>query len=983
MSYDPRSTALADALFDERSGKTVRIVADDAARDALNPGGPMVAVTEHDDLINIYDPTTTTWIKRGEQGAIKVDTPEDLLTIESPDVGDIAVVRVPTALYCFDGTSWVACGGGGGEGSGIQKVATFADLANITGLEDGDTAIITTTNEIYAYDLPTNKWTLAVTGTRSVAGGASWQLVQKFKINDEIINEVVENITPGRYRLTIESPVGMAGGSGVKIKPNGADTGYEDSQHLVSVGTNTSSIARSDQYISALYPGWEHDSTIAAASTIFELVVDAASTVVTANAVCVQDSRNRALPWEAVYKWIGNATSLEFSSATACTCTITLSKWEDILSTAMHNYELVEDIQFNGEHKSVDIAIDPDGMYYFEYSCVAPVAGQSITIFSRINDIETESYIQNYTYKGATDSTHTFDYYGLSLGGQSLTGNGRLFPKSTNEVFRAIIMGRHTRRHPYGEYNEYINSLYMNMGDVDVTKLTIFSNTGNEPPIGYFRLYKIVESRLLDNGIKKVTNQAALTSEQVYDGKLALTLDEKQLWVYDQPREQWLGRGGIKSSRNMMGWVKTKEGTFNSTKTAIPVKSDKVMLKIIPAVGGEIHISGNEVYDSNYITSMLAATDSPHTDSAVADGFVLNDSDSWSAAQWSAAPAVVELEIINDILTFKGNLPVVASDGTQVYTRNLGGGYVGITSLQSVTVHSSSASGAYELYEWQEAAVPDFLSAMPALYGWQKIADGVQAVENPEDIDVSGFEKVMIDFSTEAVDAMRTTHVRVNGKNTGYSNAHIYNGYNGTTGTVSARVATTSGLHPIPSGFTSNHTKTSAKMEIIHSGTRVQANGIGQAYGEDNEYPNGTTYAGFLDGELALNTVAIVGTSDNHPIKWAVYGWTAIEIPFAAPSGYGLSTYEVIADRQIYANGYYMVDTSSGPVSIEMPSEAAIGDEIVILDAMRTFGTAGHECTLNPGTALIESGDTLVELDATGKEYKLRYVGGTMGWRMI
>ena len=167
-------------------------------------------------------------------------------------------------------------------------------------------------------------------------------------------------------------------------------------------------------------------------------------------------------------------------------------------------------------------------------------------------------------------------------------------------------------------------------------------------------------------------------------------------------------------------------------------------------------------------------------------------------------------------------------------------------------------------------------------------------------------------------------------------------------------------------------------MQLDYDGAHVQVIGETVSY---NTAALPIHVAGSLGNQLGLNSVRVYSVSGDINTECEIYEWGAIEIPYAAQAG--LPTTTISEDTTLKSNSYAIVDTTAGPVTLTMPSVAQIGDDIIILDAARTFGQDGSECTVDPGDVLIEGADTAVDLNVQGNEYKFKFVGGNIGWRMI
>lgn len=91
------------------------------------------------------------------------------------------------------------------------------------------------------------------------------------------------------------------------------------------------------------------------------------------------------------------------------------------------------------------------------------------------------------------------------------------------------------------------------------------------------------------------------------------------------------------------------------------------------------------------------------------------------------------------------------------------------------------------------------------------------------------------------------------------------------------------------------------------------------------------------------------------------------------------NTYLVSSDRAVLANDYVLVDTTGSDVSLTLPSNPRMGDQIIIGDARNYFGF--NSCfALRNGNLINGKADSSFECDISGKEYVFTYTDATYGW---
>ena len=84
------------------------------------------------------------------------------------------------------------------------------------------------------------------------------------------------------------------------------------------------------------------------------------------------------------------------------------------------------------------------------------------------------------------------------------------------------------------------------------------------------------------------------------------------------------------------------------------------------------------------------------------------------------------------------------------------------------------------------------------------------------------------------------------------------------------------------------------------------------------------------------------------------------------------SPYTAVAGAQIFAN------TTSNPITINMPASPSVGDEVSVLDTRGTWNS--NNCTIGRNGQPINSSTSDLTLSTAGQSITLVYVDATRGW---
>jgi len=905
------------------TGSGIEIVADDAARDALNPNEPMIVVTEHDDLINIYDPATTAWIKRG---------------------------------------------------AGLKKVYTFTDLNNLEGLKDGDTAVVTTTDELYTYNLSTNTWSLVVTGIREVASGSGWNIVEEKHYDNEQFDTTFDNLSNGKYLLIIDNIKDINGTDGFKIRFNGATTGYAIANSINPYSTTVYGASRSADCVVYTPENW--DASMLTRNVVVEITAE--DGYVCARATAQFYGGGRARSCEAINEWTGSLTSLQVMATTIGSAKVGLYRWENIRATELHSLQLIKELRFTNEVLDFTTAINSDDSIIIK-GTARTVSGTTGNIGLQFNNDTGNNYSNRRIYgSGSAAASSVFTEAMWRLAYTNKPDKSMRF-EANFDVYRETG----DRLHGYGviTYDDagdlrlYNNALFWNNTIDQVSSIRIFSE--GVFVTGVVRIYKVVKTHLIDTAINKVTNETALLSAPVWDGRLAMTLDNKQLFVYDQPRKSWIGKSGHSMPRGIYAWKKLDNIELDPNQTYdFTVDSECRVVWTGEGEAADLWCQGDggAATWNRQIIGVASNGDLQQIRNAGTSytylGYASFNPTGVYAAEMRFIPSGSATVVDGTVAGDNGT-----NNGTNVHITT-----IAFVNSKQMTLKNGGAQHTMSvtIYKLVETELPDFNSVEANLYGWKLRGKG-DLVTDLKQIPVTS-DRLRVVFRGAPNATEGKPYFRVNNIDSGYK--HVCDATDGQAGDTYPKAWTASGFTPYAPSFFDNWHNGYVEIEVDYYQNRVSMRGTVIPKWTDDTAT--LTWLNNFGGELytgaPIETVA-VGVDAGSGGTYEVYEWGKIDIPIVSSAG--LVTYEISVDQQLSINGYYIVDTTIGPISISMPTEAVNGDEIIILDAMRTFGTVGHECTLNPGETLIEGNDSLIDLDATGEEYKLKYVGGSMGWRMI
>jgi len=150
----------------------------------------------------------------------------------------------------------------------------------------------------------------------------------------------------------------------------------------------------------------------------------------------------------------------------------------------------------------------------------------------------------------------------------------------------------------------------------------------------------------------------------------------------------------------------------------------------------------------------------------------------------------------------------------------------------------------------------------------------------------------------------------------------------------------------------------------------------GTAYEKDDivQYSDGGTLSTFIAVTGSTGQIPATGGTENSTYwKFMAKGTDQIAIAYQSVS---------TADFTAVGSSAYFVDTSSGAITVTLPSAPSDGTYLKIIDYAKTFNT--NFCTLTGNGSLIEGEPDDFVLNAKGTVIELAYNGtGGQGWKFV
>ena len=78
-----------------------------------------------------------------------------------------------------------------------------------------------------------------------------------------------------------------------------------------------------------------------------------------------------------------------------------------------------------------------------------------------------------------------------------------------------------------------------------------------------------------------------------------------------------------------------------------------------------------------------------------------------------------------------------------------------------------------------------------------------------------------------------------------------------------------------------------------------------------------------------------------------------------------------------------LIDTAAAQVTITLPADPSMGDEVSIMDVSASGGFGSNKVVVNPGTKNIRGANSNLDLATNNQSIKLRYTNATKGWQYV
>ncbi|RLT34615.1 MAG: hypothetical protein DWI59_06235 [Chloroflexi bacterium] len=103
-------------------------------------------------------------------------------------------------------------------------------------------------------------------------------------------------------------------------------------------------------------------------------------------------------------------------------------------------------------------------------------------------------------------------------------------------------------------------------------------------------------------------------------------------------------------------------------------------------------------------------------------------------------------------------------------------------------------------------------------------------------------------------------------------------------------------------------------------------------------------------------------------------------VPSTASPGGGVAWYLVTSSQTVVAAAGYIVDTTSGAITLTLPAAPSVGDYVAVCDDAGTFAT--NNLTIGRNSLNIEGVAANLTCNIDGQSFGLVYGGAAPGWRV-
>ena len=143
---------------------------------------------------------------------------------------------------------------------------------------------------------------------------------------------------------------------------------------------------------------------------------------------------------------------------------------------------------------------------------------------------------------------------------------------------------------------------------------------------------------------------------------------------------------------------------------------------------------------------------------------------------------------------------------------------------------------------------------------------------------------------------------------------------------------------------------------------------------------SGGSHSGGSEYTTGVTTSGTPGSSGAYTQIVVASGAPVLYYYCTAHSGMGGTANTVSASVSVGAGKGYFINTTDGTITIELPSSAEAGDQIILVDYARTWGTNAVTIDSNGLNFQGEDDSYIVDYDTAGQSLNLVYSGATVGW---
>ena len=97
---------------------------------------------------------------------------------------------------------------------------------------------------------------------------------------------------------------------------------------------------------------------------------------------------------------------------------------------------------------------------------------------------------------------------------------------------------------------------------------------------------------------------------------------------------------------------------------------------------------------------------------------------------------------------------------------------------------------------------------------------------------------------------------------------------------------------------------------------------------------------------------------------------------------YAITSSSIVAYTAV-AGDNLLIDTQAAQVTITLPADPSMGDEVSIMDVSPSGGFGTNKVIVAPGTKNIRNNNTNLDLATNNQSIKLRYTNATKGWQYV